>query len=347
MLLPQWVFGCIRQQTCWNKAIVGVQRLNGKRCFFAVIANFIHMTDSLTRLPNLAALRAFEAAARHENFSRAAEEVHLTHGAISHQIRALEDELGLQLFARSGKRLTITAEGQRFAAVVRKALGEIGAAAAELKNSAKVRRLVISVVPSLAARWLSGRLGKFIDLHPDIEVTLQTSTEVVDLTRGQVDVAVRFGAGRYPGVRAELLMGDYLYPVASPRFRGGRLPATPQELTSDMLLRSDGFESWAIWFRAAGISLQEPSTGLVFDDSSILLRTAASGKGIALARHLIATPEIASGDLVRLFDVAVPCSFSYYVVYTEQAYAKPQVRALRDWLMAETAEFRGDTTGRP
>jgi LysR family glycine cleavage system transcriptional activator len=298
------------------------------------------MADLLQRLPNLAALRAFEAAARHENFSRAADEVHLTHGAISHQIRGLEEDLGLQLFVRNGKRITITPEGQRFAAVIRRALGEIGAAADELKNSARVKRLVITAVPSLAARWLAGRMGKFIDRHPDIEVTMQTTTEVVDLTRGQVDVGVRFGIGHYPGVKSERLIGDYFYPVASPRFRGGQLPRTPQELTSGMLLRSDGDEPWSTWFKAAGIHLAEPGGGLVFDDSSMLLRSAAAGHGIAMARHLIAMPEIASGDLVRLFDVAVPSRYSYYLVYTEQAFAKPQVRAFRDWLVAEADEFQ-------
>jgi len=296
------------------------------------------MSDSLKRLPNLAALRAFEAAARHENFSRAAEEVHLTHGAISHQIRGLEEDLGLQLFTRNGKRIAITPEGQRFAAVIRRSLGEIARAAEELQDSVRVKRLLISAVPSLAARWLSARMGKFIDRHPDIEVTLQTSPELVDLTRSQVDVCVRFGSGVYPGVKAEWLIGDFLYPVASPKYRGGNLPRTPAELTTDMLLRSD--ESWDSWFAAAGVGLSEPSGGLVFDDSSMLLRSAAAGHGIAVARHLIAMPEIADGDLVRLFDVAVPTRYSYYIVYTEQAIQKPQVRAFRDWLVAEAEEFR-------
>ena len=297
------------------------------------------MSVNLKRLPNLAALRAFEAAARHENFSRAAEEVHLTHGAISHQIRALEEDLGLQLFARNGKRIAITPEGLRFASVIRKSLGEIANAAEELKSSARVKRLLISAVPSLAARWLSVRMGKFIDRHPDIEVTLQTSTELVDLTRSQVDICVRFGTGVYPGVKSEWLIGDFLYPVASPRFRGGKLPQKPSDLTPDMLLRSDGDETWGRWFGAAGVNLPEPSGGLVFDDSSMLLRSAAAGHGIAMARHLIAMPEIADGDLVRLFDVAVPTRYAYYIVYTERAFEKPQVRAFRDWLVAEAKEF--------
>ena len=298
--------------------------------------------NDLQRLPHLAALRAFEAAARHENFSRAADEIHLTHGAISHQIRTLEEDLGVQLFSRNGKRIAITPEGQRFAAVVRKSLQEIASAAAELKSSANVKRLTISALPSFAARWLAVRLGKFIDMHPDFEVTLQSSTQIVDLNRGDVDVGIRFGSGSYPGISLEFLMGDYYYPVVSPRFRGGNLPKTPQDLEEDMLLRSDRDEPWSLWFAAAGLDLQEPSGGLVFTDSSMLIRSAAEGNGIAMGRHVIAMQEIEAGELVRLFDVVVPCPHAYYLAYTRQGIVKPQVRAFRDWLLAEVTQFKKD-----
>lgn len=297
------------------------------------------MTD-LQRLPNLAALRAFEAAARHENFSRAADEIHLTHGAISHQIRALEEDLGVQLFSRNGKRIAITMEGARFAAIVRKSLNEIANAAAELKDASNLKRLTISALPSFAARWLAIRLGKFIDMHPDIEVTLQSSTQLVDLNRGDVDVGIRFGSGSYPGIALEFLMGDYYYPVASPRFRGGDLPKTPQDLRDDMLLRSDRDEPWTVWFAAAGLDLAEPTGGLVFTDSSMLIRSAAEGNGIAMARHVIAMQEISAGELVRLFDIAVPCRHAYYLAYTRPGIQKPQVRAFRDWLLEEVAQFK-------
>lgn len=296
------------------------------------------MTD-LQRLPNLAALRAFEAAARHENFSRAADEIHLTHGAISHQIRSLEEDIGIRLFSRNGKRIAITPEGLRFAAIVRKSLMEIAEAAAELKNSAKVKRLTISALPSFAARWLASRLGKFIDRHPDFEVTLQSSTQMADLNRGDVDVGIRFGNGSYPGISLEFLMGDYYYPVVSPRFRGGNLPKTPQDLEEDMLLRSDD-EPWSLLFAEAGVDLQEPSGGLVFTDSSMLIRSAVEGNGIAMARHVIAIQEIAAGELVRLFDLVVPSPRAYYLAYTQQGILKPQVRAFRDWMLAEVELFK-------
>lgn len=292
----------------------------------------------LRRLPNLAALRAFEAAARHENFSRAAEEIHVTHGAISHQVRALEEELGVALFARHGKRIAITPEGERFAATLRRALGDIAAAAAALRDGGKQQRLTITALPSFAARWLSPRLGHFIEQHPELEVMLQSSSHLTDFVRESVDVGIRFGRGNYAGLASEKLMDDYYYPVASPRFNGGKLPKSPARLARGMLLRCEG-EPWTPWFRAAGLDFPEPTGGLVFQDSSMLVRAAAEGHGIALARHVIAMTELASGELVRLFDVAVTCPHSYYLVCPPEALHKPQVQAFRRWLFDEVAKL--------
>lgn len=294
--------------------------------------------SQLRRLPNLAALRAFEAAARHQNFSRAAQEIHLTHGAISHQVRSLEEELGLALFVRHGKRLSVTPEGAQFAAVLRKALDEIADAAQALQQSAGHQRLTVSSIPSFAARWLAPRLGKFIDSHPEIELTLQSSGHLQDLTRDAIDVGLRFGAGRYPGLVVERLMGDFYYPAVSPNFNGGQLPATPQDLARVSLLLSD--EAWAPWFAAAGIELAEPSGGLRFQDSSMLVRAAVQGDGVGLVRHVVAAQEMAAGDLVRLFDVGLKSEFAYFFACTPQAEKKPQVVAFRAWLLAEIDKFK-------
>jgi LysR family glycine cleavage system transcriptional activator len=293
----------------------------------------------LRRLPNLAALRAFEAAARHENFTRAAEEIHVTHGAISHQVRALEEELGVLLFARHGKRLAITPEGERFAATLRNALTEIAAAAIALKDASKQQRLTITALPSFAARWLSPRLGRFIDQHPELEVMLQSSGHLTDFLREPVDVGIRFGRGNYPGLAVEKVMDDFYFPVASPRFNGGKLPRTPQKLQRSMLLRCED-EPWMPWFRAAALDLPEPAGGLVFQDSSMLVRAAAEGHGIALARHAIVTNELESGELVRLFDIAVACPQSYYFVCLPATLQKPQVQAFHTWLFDEIARSK-------
>lgn len=292
----------------------------------------------LRRLPNLAALRAFEAAARHQNFSRAAEEVHVTHGAISHQVRALEQELGVALFARHGKRITITPDGEHFAVILRKALTDIAVAAEEMKARVRHPRLTITALPSFAARWLSPRLGRFIEQHPDLEVMLQSSVQLVDFVRESVDVGIRFGRGQYPGLVTEQLMVDRYYPVVSPRFNGGKLPRTPRELVQGTLLRCEG-EPWLPWFKAAGLEeRREPSGGLVFEDSSMLVRAAAEGNGIALARHAMVLTELASGELVRLFDVAIPCEHAYYFVCPPEALQKPQVQVFREWLFSEVGK---------
>ncbi|WP_034303752.1 transcriptional regulator GcvA [Herbaspirillum sp. RV1423] len=295
------------------------------------------------KLPNLAALRAFEAAARHESFSRAAEEIHVTPGAISHQIRALEQELGLQLFTRNGKRIAGTDAGRRFAAAIRKSLTDIAAAAETLQEQHGRQRLVVSSPPSFASRWLAPRLWKFIDRHPDIEVILQSSSHLNDLARDGIDVGVRFGLGVYPGLKSEKVMEDFYYPVASPRYRQGRLPASPQELRDCTLLRMDGLqESWLPWFELAGLDLPDPAGGLVTEDSSLTLRAAADGAGVALTRHAIASQEIAAGELVRLFDIALKSERGYHFVYVAETFNKPQIQYFRNWLLEEVALFQSN-----
>jgi LysR family glycine cleavage system transcriptional activator len=296
----------------------------------------------LRKLPNLAALRAFDAAARHESFSLAAEEIHVTPGAISHQIRALEEELGLQLFVRHGKRISVTDTGQRFAATIRKSLSEIATAAEHLRNLSRQQRLVISATPSFASRWLAPRLWKFIDQHPEIEVVLQSGSHLSDLRLDSVDVGLRFGRGTYPGLSVEKLSEDYYYPVASPAYRNarGEQASEPADLIDCNLLRMDQRESWQPWLKLAGLELAEPRGGLVIEDSSLTLRAAVDGAGVALTRHIIASQEIGAGELVRLFDLALLCEESYYLVTLPEADGKPAVAAFKEWIFAEMKLFR-------
>ncbi|MYM22849.1 transcriptional regulator GcvA [Duganella sp. FT135W] len=290
------------------------------------------------RLPNFSALRAFEAAARHENFSRAAEELHLTHGAISHQVRGLEEELGRPLFVRNGRQVKITHDGLKFAQFLGKAFADISAATDAMRAASINQRLTITSIPSFAARWLAPRLGKFIELHPDIEVVLQSSGHMQDLAREGVDVGIRFGRGHYPGMVVLRLMGDVYYPVVSPHYRNGELPVQPADLARHTLLRS--VEHWTPWFNAAGLKLPEPSGGLLFEDLSMLVRSAADGNGVALVRHVVAMQEIASGQLLRLFNIATPSPDEYYFVTPPAAASKPQVLAFRTWLLDEIEAFQ-------
>jgi LysR family glycine cleavage system transcriptional activator len=300
--------------------------------------NFISDMADLQRLPNLAALRAFEAAARHENFSLAAKELHLTSSAISHQVRGLEEEIGVALFMRHGKRIAITPDGRRFAATLRKLMSEIADATEALKHGGRQQRLTISTTPSFAARWLSQRLGRFIERHPGMEVMLQSSAALTDFTLESTDVGIRVGNGPYPGLAVERLMDDYYYPVVSPRFNGGRLPRSPRELSKSTLLRCQ-LEPWLPWFQSARLDLGEPTSRLVFQDSSMLVRAAIEGHGIALGRHVLVAPELASGELVRLFDVALKCPFSYYLVCLPESLHKPQVQAFREWVIDEVGRL--------
>jgi len=290
------------------------------------------------RLPNFSALRAFEAAARHENFSRAAEELHLTHGAISHQVRALEEELGRPLFVRNGRQVKITSDALKFAQFLGKSFADIAVAADAMRAASANKRLTVTAVPSVAARWLAPRLGRFIELYPDIEVVLQSSAQLQDLARDGIDVGIRFGRGNYPGLVVERLMGDVYYPVVSPHYRNGLLPASPADLPKHTLLRS--VEPWMPWLQAARVDLPEPSGGLMFDDLSLLIRSAVDGNGVALVRHLVAVQEIASGHLTRLFDITTPCPDDYFLVSPPGSVGKPQVQAFRDWLLAEIAAFQ-------
>lgn len=300
------------------------------------------MADFRT-LPNLTALRAFEAAARHQNFSRAADEIHVTHGAISHQVRALEKELGTQLFTRFGKRIALTEPGRQFAIALRTSLLDIAVATDAVRAGAGYRCLTISSLSSFAARWLAPRLGGFIEQYPDIEVRLQSSTHLTDFAREGVDIALRFGAGNYPGLFEELLMEDEYYPAASPGFNGGRLPATPLDLVRGTLLRCE-MEPWLPWLRAARVSLPEPTAGIVFQDAALLIRAAIDGQGIALVRHVVAASDIAAGNLVRLFDVSVKSPSSYYFVCPPAALQKSQVAAFRSWLFAEVDAWKAADT---
>jgi LysR family glycine cleavage system transcriptional activator len=285
------------------------------------------------RLPPLAPLRAFEAAARLGSFSRAADEISVTHSAISHQVRALERSLGTALFHRNGRRVTLTEAGRHFADRVASALREIAEAAELLRRSDRDKNvLTITTLPSFAARWLMPRLGRFMEQHPKIEVNLHTSVGLVDLEREGVDLAIRFGKGEWPGLEAVKFLDDELFPVASPRFNRGRLPARPAELAKFRLMRSDD-EFWAPWFRAARVKIDEPRSP-VFSDSAFLLQAAVDGRGIALARRSIAEDDLRAGRLVRLFDISAPAHGANYLAWPKGRLSS-NAALLRDWLQQE------------
>lgn len=288
------------------------------------------------------ALRAFEAAARTQSLTRAAETLNLTHGAISHQIKSLEASIGVRLIERAGRGIRVTEEGERFASRLRGALAEIADAVREAGERSNPRQLRVSVMPSFAARWLLPRLGSFLALHRDIDLDVRSSMALVDFRRDDTDVAIRHGFGNWPDVKVEFLLGDAFFPVCSPRL-ASKLPARPHELARHTLLRSDD-EQWKPWFEAVGLDWPEPARGPIFNDSALMLQAAAEGQGVALARSSLLGNDVRNGLLVRLFDIDVPAPRKYYLVYPPRLAASPKLALFRAWLLSEIA--KGDAGGR-
>ncbi|MCX9158421.1 transcriptional regulator GcvA [Niveibacterium sp. 24ML] len=288
------------------------------------------------KLPPLSALRVFEAAARHPSFSAAADELAVTHGAVSQQVRALEAWLGLSLFERNGRRVTLTAEGAAFAASANEALCRIGDAAASLRRRTNPKRLTITTLPSFAARWLAPRISRFLDGEPGVEFSIVTTASMLDFAHDGVDVAIRCGFGPYPGECAERLMPEALLVVASPGYAGGRLPTTLAALSQHPLIRED-YPFWEDWLAGTGMSLEVPHNGLVFNDSSLALQAAIDGRGIAVTRRSIASGELAAGRLVKVFPQEVPTDLGYWYVTPDRSRETPLAQRFRAWIFAEVA----------
>ncbi|WP_029006901.1 transcriptional regulator GcvA [Azospirillum halopraeferens] len=288
------------------------------------------------RLPPLNALRSFEAAARHLSFTRAAEELHVTQAAVSHQIKALEEWLGIPLFRRVSRGLVLTEAGQTYLPPLRDAFESMSDATERLCRADSAGSLTISTMPSFAAKWLVMRLGRFQAAHPELELRLHTTSQMVDFAQQDVDLAIRFGRPPWPGVKAEWLMDDPVFPVCSPALaRGDRPIRSPSDLLKHTLLHDDYQIDWTAWFTAAGVPAADATRGPRYTDSALLLQAAMEGHGVALARKVLVADDLAAGRLLRPFDVELPGTHAYYVVAPPHYYARPKVRAFRGWLYAE------------
>lgn len=275
-------------------------------------------------------LRAFEAAARHQSYSAAAEEIGVTHGAISHRIRDLETQLGVTLFRRSGRAMLPTRAAVTLLAQVREALAMLSRA---VPDDAKpgVRRIVIGVHPSLAIRWLVPRLGEFMREHPDLQVEVRSTADLGEFLGQGVDLAIRYGAGSWPNVARERMAGEVLFPVCTPAYRDQHRIRRPADLARCQLLRH-AWQPWKPWLRAAKLRLPEPDKGLLLSDSGMLLEAALAGEGVALARGLFAADDLRRGRLLRLFDVAVADTYAYYLLWPPGMPLSEAAAAFRDWL---------------
>lgn len=291
-----------------------------------------------------AALRAFEAASRLGSFKAAAAELGVTPAAISHQVKALEEHLGVSLFERLNRALRLLPAGIALGEAAQRAFRDLDRAVEQARQTGTDRAaLSVSVVPSLAAKWLVPRLHRFQDRHPDIELRLVSTEAVVDLARDPgVDLALRYGPGPYPGLHAELLARARLTPVCSPALlEGASALRRPEDLARHQLLR-DGLPheaGWQTWLTAAGVADRvEPGRGLRFSNSHLALDAAAAGRGVALVPDLLIEDDLRTGRLVRPFALSVPSASAYWLVARPDRAQVIKVRRFRAWLRAELGE---------
>ena len=293
------------------------------------------------KIPHLPALRLFEAAARLGSISAAAEELHVTHSAISQQVKGLEEALGVKLFGRSGRNVVLTSAGRELAVGANEALCAIARTTHLVRRRANPNRLTVTTLPSFAACWLTPRIGRFIELEPDVEVSLISTCEVLDFDRDGVDAAIRWTASVKEDFDSTELMHDEALVVASPVYLQSRKIEAPIDLANCALLRADD-ESWEPWFARAGLDWPGPEKGLFFNDSSLALRWAEYGRGVALTRRSLADESLRKGSLIQVFDITVPDERIYWFVTPKNIVPTPLLQRFRQWLFSEVngAEFK-------
>jgi LysR family glycine cleavage system transcriptional activator len=292
-------------------------------------------------LPPLNALRAFEAAARHLSMKEAAAELSVTPGAVSQLVRGLEARVGIELFRRGNRSLVLTEAGQSYFAPIRHAFRQIGEATRRLRALPNAGVLTVSAPPAFAASWLVPRLGRFRARHADIELNVTTTRGLANFAADGVDVAIRHGLGRYPGLRCDRIAGIAMIPVCSPRLLASlpERPRRPADLLGLPLLHDLERQDWALWFQGQGVADigHTVSSGISFDDQMLLIRAAESHQGIALVTETLARPELERGGLVRVLDVAWRQEFAYWLVCPRATAEQPKTVAFRDWLISESA----------
>ncbi|MFS8122606.1 transcriptional regulator GcvA [Rhizobium sp. BR 250] len=295
------------------------------------------MTD---RLPPLQNLRAFEAVGRRLSMTRAAEELHVTHGAISRQIRALEDHLGTPLFRRLTRRLEFTEEGSAFFAAVTRLLSDLGREVDIIRRRSETGRLVISSGVSFASKWLTPRLHRLMARHPEYDVHLEVTDVEIDLSKSQADVVLRYGNGRYSGMASERVMNETVSPVCAPRYlaEAGGI-TTPGDLMSCRLIHEVGMTAdWHRWFEMMGLAM--PSRrGAGYSHGSMSIEAAIRGEGVALGRSVLVSEDLAAGRLVALFpDDRLEVEMGYDLAYRIGSDDDPKVKCVRKWIADEVRQ---------
>jgi LysR family glycine cleavage system transcriptional activator len=282
-------------------------------------------------LPPMHTLRAFEALGRLLHFARAAEDVHLTPSAVSHQIRAIESFYATTLFRRNSRGVELTPAGERLMSVVSRTLQELSQAGASLRRNGN-DRLSISVPPSFASRWLMPRMAAFLNQNPGIDFTMHSTLNLVDLEADEMDLVIRYGGGRWKGMRSHKLFVEQIFPVAAPEYLAqvrGRNP-----LIGCVLLHDD-FQTWDSWFEETGTSAPGSTQGAGFNDSALLLQAAEAGQGVALGRRLLVADAIEAGVLVKIGQASLNARGSYYLVSSTHYSDSTAVAVFRQWIASQ------------
>lgn len=291
-------------------------------------------------LPPLNALRAFEAAARHQSVSKAAEELNVTPAAVSHQVKALEEYFGVALFRRAVRTLYLTPEGSALLPNLSGGFDALAEACEELENEKRRGILTVASTPSFAAKWLVQHLDSFSEQHPDITVRIEASLEPVTFQGDGVDVAIRFGPGDYPGLHTDSLMMESVLPVCAPELIDGPQPLrSPADLAHHTLIHLDWHVAgalqpdWRMWLTMAGVDGVDPSKGPVYDTDSLALQAAIDGKGVALVSDVMAAHDLAKGRVVAPFDLILPSECGYWFLCPPDSLERPKVAAFRAWIL--------------
>ncbi len=293
------------------------------------------------RLPPLNALRAFEVAARHLSFTLAADELNVTPAAVSHQVKALEDLLGVPLFHRLTRALRLTDAGQAALPALTEGFDKLLDGADRMRDYQESGLLTLSVSPSFGSMWLVPRLDRFRSRHPEIEIRIDGTDRLVDVAGGDADVAVRYGPGGYKGVQVDFLFNQLNTPVCSPALLEGRNALLrPEDLSHHTLLHidwKDAEASWRMWLLAAGLPHINSTRGPHFTQEDMAVQAALDGQGVALIGDKLVADHLAAGRLVCPFhlDLSTPLKFSYYLLSARNSTTQPKVSAFRDWLVEE------------
>lgn len=288
------------------------------------------------RFPPLVSLRVFEAAARHLSFTKASEELHVTQAAVSHQIKKLENYLQTPLFLRLNRSIELTKQGEAYVGPLTQAF-DIMATATDMLDQSKIPKAInIATFDSIAANWLAPRIRNFQALWEDVSIKVITRNRHFDFTGREIDVEIRYGDGKWPGLHAVKVTSENIFPVCSPEYLAGFGSNLDSQTIRKMdLIHDELIMEWADWMEAAGVSDIDANKGLKYNHSHIVLQAAVNGEGVALGRGLLVADSISAGRLVKPFNIQIMSQYSYYLVFPKELLEQPWVLSFRDWLMLE------------